>query len=187
MFAGHETTATAISWALYWIHRDRQIYEHLMAELKNLPEKADPITISRLPYLSAVCNEALRLYPVGILTFPRLVKERVQLGEYILEPGTVVVGCIYLVHRREDLYPNADKFQPERFLNKQFAPYEFMAFGGGARRCIGEALAQYEMKLSLASILSRHQLSLADRQPEKAQRRGVTLAPAGEVQMYVVD
>lgn len=81
------------------------------------------------------------------------------------------------------MYPDAEQFRPERFLDRQFSPYEFMPFGGGARRCIGEALAQFEMKIVLATILSRYNLELSDRNPVKPQRRGVTLAPAGGIKM----
>lgn len=185
MFAGHETTATAMSWALYWVHHLPDVREQLLQELDTLGDSPDPMSIFRLPYLTAVCNETLRIYPVGMLTFPRVVQEPVELLGHDLEPGTVVVGCIYLTHQREDLYPDPKQFKPERFLYHQFSPYEFMPFGGGARRCIGEALAQVEMKLVLATILSRYQLALANKQPVRPQRRGVTLAPASGVEMVV--
>lgn len=185
MFAGHETTATAMSWALYWLHHLPDVREKLLQELDTLGESPDPMSISRLPYLTAVCNESLRIYPVGMLTFARVVQEPVELLGQHLEPDTVVFGCIYLTHHRQDLYPEPDRFKPERFLDHQFSPFEFMPFGGGARRCIGEALAMLEMKLVVATILSRYQLTLADRQPERPQRRGVTLAPARGVKMAI--
>ncbi len=185
MFAGHETTATAMSWALYWIHYLPEVREKLLKELETLGESPDPMAIFRLPYLTAVCNETLRIHPVAMVTFPRRVEEPVELLGQQLEPGTVVVGCIYLVHHREDLYPEPQRFKPERFLERQFSPYEFMPFGSGARRCIGEALAQFEMKLVVATILSRYQLALAEQKPVQPQRRGVTLAPAGGVNMVV--
>ncbi len=102
-----------------------------------------------------------------------------------LEPGTRLYGCIYLTHQRQDLYPEPQAFKPERFLERQFSPYEFLPFGGGARRCIGEALAQFEMKLILATMLSRYQLALAEQAPERPQRRGVILAPANGVRMIL--
>ncbi|WP_324631046.1 cytochrome P450 [Phormidium sp. CCY1219] len=183
LFAGHETTATAMTWALYWVHHHPEVGEKLRAELATLEENPDPMSIFRLPYLTAVCNETLRIYPVAMLTFPRVVCEPMELLGYDLEPGTAVVGCIHLLHQREDLYPQPDKFKPERFLERQFSPYEFLPFGAGVRRCIGAALAQYEMKLGLATILSHYELALAQPNPVKPERRGVTLAPRGGVKM----
>ncbi|MDJ0689104.1 MAG: cytochrome P450 [Xenococcaceae cyanobacterium MO_188.B32] len=108
-----------------------------------------------------------------------------KLLNYDLEPGMVVVGCIYLIHQREDIYPEPKQFKPERFLDKQYSPYEFIPFGGGARRCIGEALAQLELKLALATILSQYEIDLASNKPEKPKRRGVTLAPANGVKIVI--
>ena len=185
MFAGHETTATTLSWALYWIHHQPEIREKLLDELQSA-DLSDPMSIVKLPYLSAVCNETLRIYPVAMLTFPRVVQEPTELLGYALEPGIAVVGCIYLTHHREDLYPEPHLFKPERFLERQYSPYEFLPFGGGVRRCIGEALAQLELKLVLSTILTRYNLALADPKPEYPRRRGVTLAPANGVKMKMV-
>ncbi|WP_079681572.1 cytochrome P450 [Planktothrix sp. PCC 11201] len=186
LFAGHETTATAMSWALYWIHNQPEVYEKLIQELKSLPQNAEGMDIFRLPYLTAVCQETLRIYPVAMLTFARENQESVDLMGYQLPPKTPVVGCIYLTHRRENLYPQADQFKPERFLERKFSPYEFLPFGGGSRLCIGMALAQYEMKLVLATILLNYQLNLLEKQPVKAVRRGVTLAPKGGIKMELL-
>ncbi|MGQ4648532.1 cytochrome P450 [Lyngbya aestuarii] len=185
LFAGHETTATAIAWSLYWVHKQPEVLDKLLAELGSLGKSPEPMSIFQLPYLTAVCNETLRIYPVAILTFARVTKSPVELMGHQLPPDTATFGCIYLTHQREDLYPEPKQFKPERFLEKKFSPYEFLTFGGGSRRCIGEALAMFEMKLVLASILSNYQLALAEQQPEKPQRRGVTLAPAGGVKMIV--
>jgi cytochrome P450 family 110 len=184
LFAGHETTATAMAWALYWIHHQPQVLQKLLHELES--SNPDPMSIARLPYLSAVCNETLRLYPVAMLTFSRVVNEPLELLGHALQSGTYVVGCIYLLHHREDLYPDSHQFKPERFLERQFSSFEFMPFGGGARRCIGEALAMFEMKLVLATILSRYQLALADSRPEVPRRRGVTLAPYRGVKIQIM-
>ncbi|PSF36129.1 cytochrome P450 [Aphanothece hegewaldii CCALA 016] len=185
LFAGHETTATAMSWALYWTHRHPEIKDKILQELATLGNNPNPIDIARLPYLTAVCNETLRLYPVGMLTFPRRVEEPVEMLGYRLEAGDVVAGCIYLTHHRPELYPDSQQFKPERFLERQFTPYEFIPFGGGARRCIGEALAMFEMKLAIATILSRYELALADQKPEPPRRRGLTLAPGNGVRMVM--
>lgn len=174
-----------MAWALYWIHKKPEVREKLLQELDTLGDSPDPMSIFRLPYLTAVCNETLRIHPVAMLTFPRVVQEPVELLGHSLEPGAILVGCMYLTHQREDLYPQPKQFQPERFLERQFSPYEFIPFGGGVRRCLGEALAVFEMKLVIATILSRYQLTLAYHQPEVPRRRGVTLAPARGVQIVI--
>ena len=185
LFAGHETTATAMAWSLYWVHHLPQVGNKLLAEIDSLGNSPDPMSLSRLPYLTAVCQETLRIYPVGMLTFPRVAQSSVELMGYKLEAGTVLVGCIYLTHQLEHLYPQPKQFRPERFLEHQFSPYEYLPFGGGSRRCIGAALAQLEMKLVLATILSHYQLRLADNRPVRPQRRGITLGPRGGVKMIV--
>ncbi|YAF93940.1 MAG: cytochrome P450 [Nodularia sp. CChRGM 3473] len=185
LFAGYETTATAMAWALYWIHKTPAVREKLLQELDTIGDLSDPMSIFRLPYLTAVCNETLRIHPVAMLTFPRVVQEPVELLGHSLAPGTALAGCMYLTHQREDLYPEPKQFKPERFLERQFSPYEFMPFGGGVRRCLGEALAVFEMKLVLATIMSCYELALADDQPEVPRRRGVTLAPARGVKMVI--
>lgn len=186
LFTGHETTATALAWAFYWIHHLPSVRQKLLQELDSLGENPDPMDIFRLPYLSAVCQETLRIYPVGMLTLAREVLSPVELMGHQLEPGTVVVGSIYLTHRREDLYPEPLQFKPERFLERQFSPYEYLPFGGGSRRCIGLALAQLEMKLVLATILRDFDLVLAEKKPVQAKRRGVALGPAGGVRMALL-
>ena len=183
MLAGHETTATAIAWSLYWAHRQPEIKAKLRAEIASLGADPDPMAVAKLPYLDAVCKETLRIYPVAMLTFPRVVQKPVELIGYKLEPGQVVMGCIYLLHQREDIYPEPSEFKPERFLKREYSPYEFFPFGGGKRRCIGEALAKLEMKLVLATIIANYDLELISDRREPPARRGVTLAPKTGVRM----
>jgi cytochrome P450 len=183
LFAGHETTASALVWALYWIDHLPEVREKLLSELDALPRDSDPSEISRLPYLSAVVSETLRIYPIAITSFARILKSPFEVMGYQFEPGTALVPVIYLTHRRPDIYPEPERFKPERFLERQFSPYEYLPFGGGNRRCIGLAFAQFEMKLVLATILSRFQLSVSDRRPIKPVRRAVTVAPPGGMRM----
>lgn len=183
MFAGHETTATAIAWSLYWVHRYPEIKGKLQAEIASLGENPQPMELAKLPYLEAVCQETLRIYPVGMLTFPRVVQEPMELMDYKLEVGQVLMGCIYLLHQRSDIYPEPRQFRPERFLEREFSAYEFFPFGGGKRRCIGEALAKLELKLVLATIISHYELELISDRPESPARRGVTLAPKTGIRM----
>lgn len=181
--AGHETTATAIAWAVYFIYKNENVKNKLLNELKNLGANPDSNIIFKLPYLTAVCNETLRIYPVGLLTFPRQVEKPISLCGYNLEPGTLVYGSIYDTHRRQDLYPNPDEFKPERFLERQYSAYEFLPFGGGARRCIGLAFAQFEMKLVLAKMLTSYQLELVTTGKVKPKRRGLVSAPNRPIYM----
>jgi cytochrome P450 family 110 len=174
LIAGHETTATALTWALYWVCKYPSVHEALLVELDACDDLVDHGHLSRLSYLNAVCCETLRIYPVGMLTFPRITGSNVELMGYSLEPGTVVIGSIYLTHHREEIYPEPDRFSPERFLERRYSPFEYLPFGGGARRCMGMALAQFEMKIVVASILSRFNLALSGPDNVRPVRRGLT-------------
>jgi cytochrome P450 len=185
LVAGHETTATAIAWAFYWIHKIPSVRVKLLAELDHLGPEPDLTTVLKLPYLNAVCAETLRIYPVGMLTFPRVVKTPISLSGYELPVGTILIGAIYLTHHREDIYPEPDVFRPERFLEKQFSPYEYLPFGGGARRCIGLAFAQMEMKLAIAQILSNYELELINTKDVKPKRRGLVTGPNCAIQIKI--
>jgi unspecific monooxygenase len=185
LFAGHETTATVLAWAFYQIYQRPDIRENLLNELNRVGTSTDPFKIAQLPYLSAVCQETLRMYPVLPAIFPRIPKSAMEIAGRKYDAETVLLPSIYLVHYREDLYPNPEQFKPERFLERQYSPAEYLPFGGGNRRCLGYALAQLEMKLVLARILSRCELALLETQPLKSQRRGFTLAPQGGVKMVM--
>lgn len=181
LVAGHETTATALSWALYWIHKLPEVKQKLLAELDSLDANTDPLTISRLPYLTAVCNETLRIYPVAFIAFLRFAKSSIKVMGHQFDTEELLAPTIYLTHHREDLYPEPKQFKPERFLERQYSPYEFLPFGGGNRRCIGYALALLEMKLVLATVLTNWDLSLKSDRPIKPKRRGATIAPSNDV------
>ena len=179
LVAGHETTASALTWALYWIHHLPEVRQKLLAELDNIGENPDWNEVFRLPYLTAVCQETLRIYPIAMLGLPRVVKSPIEITGYQFEPGAVLSPCIYLVHHRPDLYPEPKQFKPERFLERQYSQYEYFPFGGSNRRCLGMAFALFEMKLVLATVLSQMDLALVDNYPVKPTRRGITLAPSG--------
>lgn len=185
LLAGNETTAGALAWALYWTHRDAQIHQTLRAEIQALGPEPDPMAIAQLPYLTAVCNETLRLYPLAILTVPREAIAPTQIMGYDIEPGSRLYGAIYLTHHRPELYPDSKTFKPERFLERQFANHEFLPFGGGVRRCLGEVLALFELKLVLAIMVSQYELTWVDDKPEVPKRRGVTVVPGNGVRMVL--
>jgi cytochrome P450 len=134
-----------------------------------------------------VVNEVLRIHPVAMLMFPRLVEEPLELAGRAFEPGDVLIGCIQAVHERSELYPDPLRFDPQRFLERSYGPGEFLPFGGGARRCLGAALAVYEMKLILATLLQGFSLRLtpASNRPLPPRRRGFTLGPSRPVRLQV--
>lgn len=185
LLAGHETTATTLAWAFYEIHQNSDVLKQLHEELNNLGENPQPMTIAQLPYLTAVCQETLRMYPVLSGLFPRISKSAINIGGYEFDANTTFMPSMYLVHYREDLYSNPEKFNPKRFLERQYSPSEYIPFGGGSRRCLGYALALLEMKLVLATVLSNYQLSLVSNKPIRMQRRGLALAPKGGVKMVL--
>ena len=185
LVAGHETTASALVWALYWVHYLPEVHEQLRQELNSLGNNANSLAVTRLPYLGAVVAETLRIYPIVAGTFTRTCQSPMELMGYRFEAGTAFVASIYSTHQREELYPQPKQFRPERFLERQYSPYEYLPFGGGNRRCLGAALALMEMKLALATIVSRFQLTLSNKRPLKPVRRGLTVAPPGNFQMAV--
>ncbi len=189
--AGHETTAIALAWAMYWLHRHPDTLERLRAELASAGDSLD--AIASLPYLEAVCHETLRLYPIVPLA-PRTLRQPMILGEHTLPTGTHVGACMAVLHRHPDLYPEPDVFRPERWLSRAarpgglaFSPWEFAPFGGGIRRCIGAAFALYEMKHALAALLPRHRFRLLDDHPVRPVRRNITLGPRGGVRLVLTE
>jgi len=176
LVAGHETTATALAWALRWILASPDVEERLRAEI-SAAQPHTPEKIAKLEYLDAVIRESMRLNPV-IPIIGRMLKEPIKIGDWELPAGVGVICSIYLAHRRAETHPRPWLFDPDRFLKKKFTPYEIFPFGGGIRRCIGMSFALYEMKMVLATLLSRMHLSLAPGRPIVAVRRSVTLAPS---------
>jgi cytochrome P450 family 110 len=182
LLAGHETTAIALAWAVYWLHREPDIFDRLHTELRALGRTPDPDALGRLPYLDAVCKEALRLYPVVALISRRLRQPLRLRGSVV--PAEIAVGAaLPLIHSDPRLYPEPQRFRPERFLERTYTPFEYLPFGGGARRCIGAAFAVYEMKVVLGSLLARHRFRLAEDAPVPPVPRTFTLGPKGGVRM----
>ncbi|MEH2251828.1 cytochrome P450 [Nostoc sp.] len=180
LVAGHETTASALTWAFYWIDHLPEVREKLLQELNTIGVNPDLSNVAKLPYLTAVCQETLRIYPIAMTAFVRIVKIPIKIMGYELREGTAIVPSIYLAHHREEVYPQSKQFKPERFLERQYSLYEYLPFGGGNRRCIGMAFAQYEMKIVLATVLSEFQLSLVNKHSVRPVRRGLTIAaPTG--------
>ena len=180
--AGHETTASALTWAFFQIHRTPSVKERLIAELRGMGKEADPVAVTRLPFLDAVCSEALRLNPVAPL-MGRTLRSNLTLKGHNLPAGLSVGISIIALHRRPDLYPEPDRFSPERFLQRTYGPFEYLPFGGGSRRCLGASFAVYEMKLVLATVLRAHALQLTDQGDVRSALRNTTASPAGKIRM----
>jgi cytochrome P450 len=179
LVAGHETTATSLAWVFYRILRHPDVLEKLRAELRQVvgPGPVAPQHVAKLEYLDATIKETQRLNPILPLTGRRLQKP-MCIGRRDLPAGAVAAPCIYLTHRRLDLWPDPERFDPERFVGKRPSPYEFFPFGGGVRYCLGAAFATYEMKIVLAQVLSRVALRPVPGHTVRVVRRGITFAPS---------
>ena len=183
--SGYKPIAMATAWALYWVHYVPQVRSQLIEQLSYLGENPESMSLAQQPYLKAVCQETMRINPIVPIISPQRVKSQVELMGYQLEPGTIVIPCNYLIHHREDLYPEHDKFKPERFLEREYSAYEYVPFGPGMRRCLGSEFAYFEMKLVLGTILSRYDLELVEPRPLQPKVKGFVVAPAGGVQMVM--
>jgi cytochrome P450 family 135 len=168
LLAGHETTATGLAWAFDLLLHDRRAWERLRGEIE----------AGGREYLDAVVNESLRVRPVVPFT-GRELRADAELGGFELPAGTVVMAGIYLVHTRPDVYDDPYAFRPERFLaDDPPDTFSWIPFGGGTRRCIGAAFAQFEMRIAIETILRSVELRAATPELERPVRRNVTLSPA---------
>jgi len=184
LLTGHETVATALAWATYWILATPGVRERVVADLHAVGAADDPgaaaaaADAARAPYLDAVCRETLRIRPV-VPGLDRLAVAPCTIGGLAVEPGTYVGLSFFLEHHRPETYPSPEAFRPERFLERTFTPFEFMPFGGGTRRCLGDALALIEMRVALAALLAGvDDLTLATPGPVRPVRRNVTVGPS---------
>jgi len=167
LVAGHETTATALSWALERLTRHPEALDRLY----------DETDAEHDAYVDAVIRETLRLRPV-IPFVGRVLQAPQTLGGYDLPAGTRIAPSIHLVHRRPELYPDPAAFRPERWMGVRPNPYHFLPFGGGVRRCPGATFAETEMRAVLGAIIAAVRLRPAHPGSERVARRAITLVPA---------
>ena len=160
LLAGHETTATALAWAIYELGRHPDVLARLRDELDALGPDSEPDLIARQPYLSAVCNETLRRHTI-LTEVGRVPREPCELLGYTIPVGVSVAAGIAAIHLDPAIYPEPDEFRPERFLERTYSPFEFLPFGGGDRRCLGATLSDYEMRITLATVVSAWDLESA--------------------------
>jgi cytochrome P450 len=166
LVAGHETSATALAWALEALARHPAVLNRLREEVGAGDDA----------YLDAVVQEILRLRPVIALVLRRLT-EPMEIGGRLLPAGVTVAPCIYLMHRRRDIYEDPRAFRPERFLEQPPGTYTWIPFGGGVRRCLGASFAQFEIKVVLRELVARLDIRPARPRPERRVRRAIVFAP----------
>ncbi len=188
--AGHETTATALSWTWYLLCQHPEMYQKVQEEVDSVLQGRTPMydDLSRLPYCLQVFKEAMRLYPPIYLTSRGALRD-VKIDGYHIPKGRVVLLAPYTLHRREEYFPEPEKFDPERFTperEKQLPRYAYLPFGAGPRICIGMYFAMMEGHLLLAILAQRVSFSLVPGQtivPDPVHN--LALRPAGEVKVLV--
>ncbi len=163
LIAGHETTATLLSWAIHDLARDQAAQQRLAEEGG--------------VFCDAVVAEELRLHPpTGGLA--RRLREPLSIAGFELPAGTDLVPVTLLVHRRADIYEDPWTFKPERFLHMRPPAGGWFPFGGSVRRCIGASFAQFEAKIVLEELTKALELSPVERRPERTSRRAIVLVPS---------
>ncbi|MGH3887496.1 MAG: cytochrome P450 [Pseudonocardiaceae bacterium] len=166
LLAGHDTTATALSWA----------FERLVRHPALLARTAQAAADGDDAWLDAVCKESLRVRPV-VFEFGRKLTAPVQLAGYRIPAGTILAPSINLVHHSSRHYPDPDVFRPQRFLDQRADPAVWLPFGGGVRRCLGATFAQVEMRTVLREVLRRVELAPTTAPDEPVKPRHVTMVP----------
>ena len=168
LLAGHETTASSLSWAFEQLTQKPQTLERLTEELRDGDDEA---------YVDAVIQETMRLRPVLPIVI-RLLKQPITVGQgrFRLPAGTRVAPAIMLVHLRDDIYPDPFEFRPERFIETPPGTYTWIPFGGGMRRCVGSAFALFEMRAVLRAVLKTFDIEAVGG-PERIARRSLTIVP----------
>lgn len=175
VIAGHETTATTLAWALWRLHRTPDALRRLRDELD--AAGLDPAALASLPFLSAVCDETLRLHPIVPIMARRLARDWTLAG-HTLPAGTMICPAVMLTHLDRALYPDPHAFRPERFLDRRYGPGEFYPYGGGARRCLGASMAAWELRVALGTVLRTHAFA-PDRGPALTTvMHGITTRPS---------
>ena len=184
--AGHETSSTSLTWALYHIHRDPRIRSRVLDELATA---GTPAEITVLPYLAAVIQETLRVHPTVPIVLRRLTGPLTVAG-VACSAGDVVGIALPALHFNPELWDDPESFRPERFLDTKPSPFQYAPFGGGYRRCIGAAFASTELAVAVGTVMKTLELRLPTREqrgrPPRAVPRGIATKPSREIALDVV-
>ncbi len=178
LVAGHETTASSLAWA----------FERLVREPRR-PRAAwsRRSTPARRPTSPRRSRRRCATRPVLPNAAPRLVAKPIEVGGWSYQPGCSLVANGYLIHHDPEIYPDPYAFRPERFLDENPGTYTWIPFGGGRRRCLGASFAMLEMKVVLRALLGTCELRAAGGGVEVAQRRNITVRPAGGARVVLGD
>jgi len=168
ILAGHETTASQLAWAFQLLAHNPTAQAGLRAEIDRDDSEE---------YLTATIQEVMRHRPVFLFTIPRAVVKPVEIGEWTYRPPARLLGCTYLLHHDPSIYPEPDRFHPERFLDTPPPPHLWLPWGGGRRRCPGLHMAMLEMKTVLRTVLSTATVLPAGKHLEHPRWRSVIVTP----------
>src|SRR5271168_4653741 len=174
LLAGHETTAASLGWAMCELANHPDVAREARDELSRLPDEAEPASMH---YLDAVVNETMRLCPV-VPNVARELQAPMKIAGRELPKGVLVAPCIYLAHRRADVWPDPERFDPRRFIDSRSGTYAFFPFGGGTRRCLGAAFATYQMKIVLSEIIRRFDIEPVSGYAARPARSSIAIAPS---------
>lgn len=186
-----DAVAVASSWALYRMARHPQVQERLFHAYQSLGPDPAPQVAAALPYLKATCQEVLRLHTVLPTVSGRRLTSALDFMGYALPAGITLTPCEHLAHRRAEVFDDPLAFRTERFLTQTWAAQEYFPFGGGARACLGAALAPLTVRLVLMTILSEHRVALSDPAPPvpvepRVVRYGTLLAPHSDLTLHLL-
>ncbi len=186
LLAGHETSATALAWCIYYLARTPEVLAKLRSELDALGPEPAAEALVRLSYLDAVVSETLRIEPI-VTDVLRVCREPFTIAnKWTVPKGEVVAVMLAAIMKDARVFAEPDQFRPERFLEKKFGIAEFLPFGGGARRCLGAAFAEAELALAVAEVTQNWEIQLESAEPERATRKNVTMGPARGVRIRVL-
>lgn len=181
--AGHETTAVALGWALYELGQHPEIVKKLRDELDAAGPDPDPALLLTLPYLDAVCKEAIRLHPI-LAECARIPMQPMEILGHHIPAGQALGVSIVGIHHDPALYPEPGIYRPERFFERNYSVYEFLPFGGGHRRCMGAGLAEYTMRIALAEAVTCWDFETAKQ--DKDIRRNIAMGPKYGIRLRIM-
>jgi cytochrome P450 len=166
--AGHETTATTLAWVVERIQRHPELLDRLVADIDHGSDEL----------LNATILEVQRIRPSIDSTFRRVMSPTMQIGPWSLPQGQTIVVGIGLLHSDETVFPDARRFDPDRFLTRPPSSSEFIPYGGGHRRCIGAAFANMEMRVVIRTLLRNYAVCPTNARDERVQTLRVSITPS---------